>query len=125
MLNRCRICCPYYVKGHLNTPLNAPALDFRWMCFTILIINSLCPRLLSEKLVGWGVYTHSHTYARTHICMLVCVCIFIFCKTQNFLICTYLASPTEAVRSLYVTMPARPAHILAGYTAPYTEWVLM
>lgn len=61
ILNWCSICYPCYMKGHLNTFLIRPALDFRWMYFTIVVIISLCLRLLRR----WCIHTHTHIHACT------------------------------------------------------------
>lgn len=63
ILNWCSIGYPYYVNGHLNTSLIGPALDFRWMCFTIVVIISLCLRLLRR----WCMHTHTNTQTHTHV----------------------------------------------------------
>lgn len=84
ILNWCSICYPYYVKGHFNTSLIGPALVFRWTRFTIVVVISLCLRLLRR----WYIHT----------CTLTCMCRLWQrgSNTQNFFSFHYLSFPNSS-----------------------------
>lgn len=90
ILNQCCICYPYYVKGHLNTSLIGPALDFRWLCFSN---HQFVPETAKEVV---------YTYTRACVCTDGGAGEMVILKNSSILIIS--ASPTAVVKSVWGTM---------------------